>query len=480
MDAPTADDIREEPADEAEDGPETGTRQDSPAPRPDTGTAAVVEPILIAVGLVLLAFTPKPAMQGDGLARYWGLVELLERQQLSEMPYSLIGPLFAAPLWLVGRWYGDPQLVVGHYNVLLFALSLVAIHLLLRRRMDPRLLRRFVLFLIAGSMIAAHVQDFYGEVFTTTTVGVGLLAATLPGTSRPTRLAGWIGVVLGIANTPVTVVAIGLVVGVLCLRTRRARYLSVPLAAAVLILGEAWLRFGDPLHGSYANSSGGPTVMPYSGAPGFSYPFLLGVVAILFSFGKGLLWFTPGLFLPARRRLWEESGPAGAGVRSVWLLWTVFVAGLVLVYASWWSWYGGMYWGPRFFLFAILPAGLALAVCQRSERARAWTHLATLAAVALSVWGAANSLVYGQLRPLICYQDNWRLEALCHFTPEFSPLWVPIMESAALTRTQLCTLAYYALVLLWLVGPPLGRIVRRTGVEVRAQRHRLAWRDWRW
>jgi len=392
----------------------------------------------------------------------------------------MIGPVFAAPLWAVGRWYGNPQLVVSHYNFLLFALGLVAIHLLLRRRMDPRSLRRFLLLLVAGSMIAPHVRDFYGEVFTAMTVGVGLLAATLSGTSRWTRLAGWVGVVLGVANTPATIVPLGLVVGVLCLRKRRIRYLSVLPATAALILGEAWLRLGDPFRGSYVNSSGGETVMPYSGEPGFSYPFLLGVAAILFSFGKGLLWFTPGLFLPVRRRLREAVGSPGDDVWSIWLLWMVFVAGLVLVYAPWWSWYGGLYWGPRFFLFAILPACLALAVCLRADRAGPWMDLATLAAVLLSVWGAANSLVYGQLWPTICYENNWHLEALCHFTPEFSPLWYPFVVEPTLTGIQRVTLACYAVVLLWLVAAPLGRIARRTIAVVRDHRHLLAWRDWRW
>ena len=43
--------------------------------------------------------------------------------------------------------------------------------------------------------------------------------------------------------------------------------------------------------------------MPYSGRQGFSYPFFLGLISILFSFGKGLIWFSPGLLLPVRRAL---------------------------------------------------------------------------------------------------------------------------------------------------------------------------------
>ncbi|ROT31608.1 hypothetical protein [Micromonospora sp. HM5-17] len=491
MGAPATEDVRQGP-----DEPDRRTAAPTPTGRTGGRVAALVESTLIGIGLALLAVTPRPAMMGDGLARYQALLQLLDQRQWSQVPYSLIGPLFAAPLEWLGRWLGDPRHVVAQYNLVLFVLGLAALHGLLRDRMDAALLRRFLLFLVAGSMIAAHVQDFYGEVFTMVTVGVGLLAATLPGTGRWTRSAGWVAVVLGVANTPATLAGLGLVAGLLCLRTRRLRYLLVPLAALALVMGEAWLRFDDPLHSSYAGSSGGRTVMPYSGEPGFSYPFPLGVVAILFSFGKGLLWFTPGLFLPLRRRVREAegtpdrarpvaSGPGGCAepvdVWSIWLLWTVFVAGLVLVYAPWWSWYGGLYWGPRFFLLAILPASLALAVCVRAERAGPWANLGTLAAVLLSVWGAANSLVYGQVRPRICYDNNWYLEALCHFTPEYSPLWAPLVETPTLTGLQRVTLACYALVLLWFAVPLLGRIARQAGAAVR-DRHPdlLVWRAWRW
>ncbi|MEE6257747.1 hypothetical protein [Plantactinospora sonchi] len=468
------------PGAERNTGSEAGRATGGAGRRPAGRTTALLEWALIGVGMVVLAVTPRKEMIGDGLARYYALVGLLEQQKLSDTAYSLIGPLFATPLWFVGRWTDDTQAVVAQYNFLLFTLGLMVIHILLHKRIDDRLLRRFLLLLIAGSMIGAHLQDFYGEVFTTVTVGVGLLAATLPWTGRWTRIGGWVAVVLGVANTPATLLALGLVVGLLCLRRRRLRYLAVPLVTVLLMMGEAWLRFGDPLHSVYLDNGGGRTVMPYSGEPGFSYPFLLGVVAILFSFGRGLLWFTPGLFLPIRRRLREEGGAAGDDVWSFWLLWAVFVAGLVLVYASWWAWYGGMYWGPRFFLFAILPACLALAVCLSAERAGPWANLATLAAVLLSVWGAANSLVYGQVRPLICYDNNWYLEALCHFTPEFSPLWAPLMEAPPLTGLQRLALAGYALVLLWFSVPLLARLARQAGTAVRDHRQLLGWRNWRW
>ncbi|WP_329108601.1 hypothetical protein OG792_08075 [Micromonospora sp. NBC_01699] len=437
---------------------------------------AAVERILFGIGVMLLAVTPKPPMMGDGLARYQALLELLEQHQLPGTQYSMIGPLFATPLWVIGHWYGNTQIWLVQYNFMLFMVGLAAIYLLLHGRVPARTRRRFLLLLVGGSMIAAHVPDFYGEVFTATTVGVGLLAVVLPDTRWATRAAGWAAVVLGVANTPGSIVALGLVVGVLCLRRRRVRYLAALPVAAALIIGESWWRFGDPLHSSYAGHGGGPTVLPYSGEPGFSYPFLLGLVAILFSFGKGLVWFTPGLFLPVRERL-RQAAPE---LWTVWLLWAVFVAGLVLLYAKWWGWYGGMYWGPRFFLIAMLPAALALAVSLEPGRAGPWVNVATLGALALSVWGAANSLVYGQLRPWTCYENNYHLEGLCHFTPEFSPLWYPFVDTPELTGLQRGTLVFYAVLLLWLVVPLLRRLGGQVAAAAGGHRDLADRHSWNW
>src|SRR5205085_1593251 len=131
--------------------------------------------------------------------------------------------------------------------------------------------------------------------------------------------------------------------------------------AGLLVLGESWLRRGSPFDTGYGGDHGIQTVLPYSGRPGFSYPFLLGVVSILFSFGRGLMFFTPGLLL------WLDARTRDALVRHrrtvVPML--LAVAGLVLVYAKWWAWYGGISWGPRFFVFAAIPASLFVAARAR-------------------------------------------------------------------------------------------------------------------
>src|SRR5207237_9070910 len=59
-----------------------------------------------------------------------------------------------------------------------------------------------------------------------------------------------------------------------------------------------------------------------------SPPFSSELAALLW-FGKGLEFYAPGLILPIRRAL------------GVYRLWLGFLAGLILVYARWWEWWGG-------------------------------------------------------------------------------------------------------------------------------------------
>src|SRR5438874_13834631 len=102
---------------------------------------------------------------------------------------------------------------------------------------------------------------------------------------------------LGTTTTPACVPALGLTGGDLAVRRRRFRYLVPMVAAAAIVVTENWLRRGDPLDQGYSGEQ-------------FSYPFILGLLAILVSFGKGLVFFIPGLLLPARKKLAALYEPA--------------------------------------------------------------------------------------------------------------------------------------------------------------------------
>ncbi len=413
---------------------------------------AGVEGSLIVIGLMLLAIVQDQRLGADGLARYDALRMLLEQHQLSDTIYSMIGPLFAAPVWMLGVLAGDVDIWLRHYNLIIFALGIGFMFWLLRDLMDRDLLRRFLLLLVAGSMIAPNVNNFYGETFTMLGVGLGILAVL----ARQTKL-GWAAIVLGAANTPASLVGLGLVTAAQSWWTKRLRYFLALVVAGLLVVAEIGLRRG--FDADYTNNVPiAKTVMPYSGLDGFSYPFFFGVLAILFSFGKGIVWYLPGLLLPVRKRLRETHDPAGIDLYRAYLLWMLFLGGLVLVYASWWSWYGGDWWGPRFFLIGILPAALALAVAIGYRNASFLANLAALAILVLSIWIGADSLILGAYWPGTCFVNYYQYAFLCHFTPEFSSLWYPFIDKPALSAWQLAVLGYYGFVLILLAFPLIERM----------------------
>jgi hypothetical protein len=165
------------------------------------------------------------------------------------------------------------------------------------------------------------------------------------------------------------------------------------------------------------------TALPYSGLPGFSYPLFFGVMSVLLSFGKGILFYIPGLtlFFSARVRSFLHLDNATGFALAA------FAIATVLVYAKWWAWYGGNFWGPRFFLILCFPATLAfVAVIQMIEKTWGLT-LWAVAALLLSTWVAIDGYVFAQSHLDLCWQNNYALESLCWYVPEFSALWRPFV-----------------------------------------------------
>jgi hypothetical protein len=277
--------------------------------------------------------------------------------------------------------------------------------------------------------------------------------------------------VLGAVNTPASLIGVA---GIAICHARKTRsywpLLGPAIAFAVTRL-ESLLVRGQLFASGYEHDAGFVTALPYSGHPGFSYPFGFGLLAILFSFGKGLLFFAPGLFLPL---------PASAPTRLRWVHGTLiaFVAGLVLSYAKWWAWYGGWFWGPRFFLAASVPACFSLATNLYDwSRAGIARRALIAAALLLSFWVGVNGLVFQQVGLDICTQNNYQLEAFCHFVPEMSVLWHPFVESAvsrplALRVLVVVAVAFWSLAAAW-VGRQLFGDLARTSLSALE-----GWRKW--
>jgi hypothetical protein len=367
---------------------------------------------LTAAAVVLLFGMVPHTVSGDGYVRFLKLDTLLRQGILSPERYSYLGPLLASPLWL----FGDGRLWwCARFNVLVLAGGAVAAWWMLRPAMTPGERATSVLLLAATGMMPNATLDFYGELFSAVTVGSGLLIVTLRGS-----WLGWGAIVLGVANMPASGGGL-LLVGIWRAWTsRRFDGIAAAALAAALILAENTIVRGTPLDGGYFRDRGVITIMPFSGMPGFSYPFLLGLVSLLFSFGKGLLFFAPGLLLVARAR--REC----ARLAPFFDLSIVFLAGLLLVYSSWWAWYGGWRWGPRFLLFATYPSSVALAVLLHTPNN--WPRrIAALGIACWTVWVGVSGVVFDLTGLGECIANGYAMEHLCWYVPDFSPLLRPLV-----------------------------------------------------
>ncbi len=253
--------------------------------------------LVFGAGAVLIFVMPH-RITSDAYVRYFALAQLIEWREVSDMLYSFIGPFCAAPLYFLGGFIGSPVWWCARFNAMVLAGGVAVLWQLLRREVDGRLFRTFALLLLTASMFPNHVLDFFGEPLTTVLVAVGLVAV-----ERGFPIAGWAAAIVGVANTPATMVGLAAAAAVRAWRTRRLRpFIAVALAAALIML-ETWLRRGILLHGDYVATAGNRTVLTYSGRPGFSYPLFFGLLSVLFSFGKGLVFYAPGLLLAASDRL---------------------------------------------------------------------------------------------------------------------------------------------------------------------------------
>ncbi len=451
------------------------TGGEHPTTRRSTRLVATVDTVLLLTGLLIFGLVLPHYVVADAMVRYENLRTLLHGH-VPPGRYSLISPVFATPLLVIDKLAGTGMYVTELYNTLVFAVGILALFLLLRRSVPAPLLRRFLLVLVAGSMFAAHVVHWNSEVFTAMAVAVGLAAAAVGRFRTP----GAVAVVLGVANTPASIVGLVLVTGGRLIQERRVRYALAVVAAVAVMGAENWIRNGSPLRTGYGGDHSFRTLMPYSGGNGFDYPFFFGLLSLLLSFGKGLLFFAPGLVLPVRAVLSRIRLGAEMTLYRLYGWWLLFLAGLVVVYSPWFAWYGGFTWGPRFMLFASVPAALAIAAALGEVTAPLWSRLLTLSALALSVWVALCGSVFMQAAfPQACSTDDFAFEAFCHYTPDYSVLWYPLVAHLPVRGVDWLVVGYFAACFGWLAAPLVRSVVRDVRAPVRRS-VALAFRGWRW
>lgn len=430
-----------------------------------TRLAAIVDWVLLGLALCIVVAIPK-TIAGDAQLRFETLDGFMRTGHLVSPKYSTVGPLLSAPLYLLGQRFGAARPFTSFFNTLLFLLLLRILWREFRHELGTRVRRLILLLVLFASMFVHHAERYYGEMFTTVLVATGVCWL-----SRDFAKRGWSAIILGSLNTPASLVAIA---GVALWHARRVRSFW-PFLAPVIAFGlmrlESFLVRGHVFDTGYNYDTGFRNGLPYSGLPNFSYPFFFGLLSILFSFGKGLFFFVPGLFIPL---------PASAPARLRWVhtALVVYVCGLVLTYAKWWSWYGGWFWGPRFFLAASIPASLSLSLNLHDfARSSVTKRVIVAVAVLMSFWVGANGIAFQGLGLDLCTKNYFALAEYCYYVPEMSVLWHPFVDGGAAIPASLRPLSFVAVGLWAVVAAWVGRELY-TDLARRSMHFALNWREW--
>src|SRR5216684_8572333 len=120
------------------------------------------------------------------------------------------------------------------------------------------------------------------------------------------------------------------------------------------------------------------------------------------------------------------------------------------------------FWGPRFLLFASIPASFALATRLQYRDNSFIANLFVLLVLALSVWVGINGAVFDQQNLNICTTHYYSLEFLCHYVPEFSVLWRPFVVGEQLNVNGILYIVYSGVAFVYLSMPLFGSLLKET------------------
>ncbi len=387
-----------------------------------------------------------------------------------EHRYPMLGSLFSIPLYLLGFLAKDHFWWVSRFNSILFLLSLIWFYRLVAPLVESKdIARRYILLLMGAGMFSKHITDFYAEIFTATTIALAFLSL-----AHGKLKKGFLLSALGVTNTPSLIIGVSLAYCRKAIQHKLARFLLPIGLAATGVFLENFLRRGNPLNFGYWEEA--PTsaiiVLPSKKYAGFEYPFFIGIMSVLFSFGKGILWFIPGIiYLP---KMWKS---CSGKLQELFADWSMVGVGMLLLYSNF-LWQGGWYWGPRFFLFFCFPALLAVALMIEKKDLKLPQNLLRFVVVTLSVWVSANGVTFGQDNMEMCKSP---LEPLCWYSVEMSALWRPFfVEEFRLKGRQIAFLVWHFLVWLnfaTLIFPTLRNQIREIVFNYIAKA--CVWKEWK-
>ena len=378
-----------------------------------------IELSLLLLGIYLLAVTLHPNITSDGLIRFTAVESIIVGESIPTFKLSFIQALLSMTLAYAAKLLGLPlSLFVSYFNFSVFLVLGASIFLSLKRIYSLRESLLTFLVLLSASVLPHHLQLYFGEVFSTFAICAGLLLSP----KNYVRVALLIG--LGIANTPALLPTA--IFGSLLLMKKRPAFLYGIAVATILILLENYFKYGSISQSPYLLSAekGIQTLLPYSGNQGFSYPIFFGVLSVVLSFGKGIIFYIPNLLVLCNIALLKKMR-----LNNIYgLALACSITTIILVYAKWWAWYGGDFWGPRFFLILTMPASIALAALIGStNNISSPRAIFLIALLTLAAWVGIDGVIFGQFHMELCWTNNYQYEMFCWYTPEFSALWRPFV-----------------------------------------------------
>jgi hypothetical protein len=245
------------------------------------------EVFLLAIGLLILIKTLNPTIGGDGAIRYEAIRQIASGQ-IPELKYSLIQPIFSIPLLRVSNVLGISELrLISYFNLIIFLFFILIALVLITQRWNLNIAVKTLLIFTAASMMPHNLQNYYGEVLTSLFLIISVLL--------PKKLWLLSSVLIAIAtmNTPAILPAVVICIFYFTYKTKEYKFIFSAFLSILAVISENLLKYGSIAGTPYLEEveRGFQTVLPYSGLPGFSYPLFFGVLSIVFSIGKGIIFF---------------------------------------------------------------------------------------------------------------------------------------------------------------------------------------------
>ncbi len=289
--------------------------------------------------------------------------------------YALLPSLLHLPGAALGsamRGAGIHRVVTSHLAPGFAAALTVVLFLLTAQTFCSRRASRAAAAVLAfGSLLFVYARYPMSEALQAATV-MGMLGAALRSRATPTYAVGiifgaWCGAVVN-TKSVLLLSVLGLFAVVVWLLRRKQQPLR-RWCVGVLVGGLPFLilfgwyntaRWGAPWSTGYGETLGMMSEHPWAG--------LLG---LLVSPGKGLLWFSPAVIVAVvgLHRMAQRQG-------DVVLMITATVVPPLLFYSCFLSWSGDYAWGPRYLVFAMAPLYLGVAYYFDSQHCRAPARLA--------------------------------------------------------------------------------------------------------